>query len=867
MKNLTSTQLRKSFIDFFISKEHIFVPSSSVVPQDDPTLLFANAGMNQFKNIFLGLQRPEHSRAVNSQKCIRAGGKHNDLEDVGKDGYHHTFFEMLGNWSFADYYKKEAIQWAWEFLTKVLEMPKDKLYVTVHKSDQDAFDLWQQHTDIDPAHIEFHGDKDNFWEMGASGPCGPCSEIHIDLGTSECNLQSQAGHTCRVNGDCHRFVELWNLVFIQHQRLEDGSLVDLENRYVDTGAGLERIARVIQGVDSNYDTDLFVPIIAAVQALATTEDHTAFRVIADHIRALSFALTDGGVPSNEGRGYVLRRILRRACRFGRVIGLQEPFLYKLVDVVVAVMGDHFGELLAKKDYIKMIIRSEEERFNKTLDKGLLKFVEVTSTGKNISGADAFLLYDTFGFPLDLTELMAEEQGLSVDKVGFEQHMDQQKQRARNAAKFEQGAMVSSSELQEVAASKFVGYDAATVQAEVVFVGQDPTKGQFVILDKTPFYATSGGQSSDTGQIVATGWSMAVRDVSKSGNLSLHWGEITGQEVKVGDKAIASIDKKRRKSISVHHTVTHILQAMLKKRLGDFVQQKGSLVTENSLRFDFICMDKISAEMLASIEQDLNEVVRGCYLVSTQEMSLADAKKSGALAFFDENYGQKVRVVRVGDVSLELCGGTHITNSGEIGFFKIVSESSVSAGVRRIFAVCGQAALEYCKGKEQDLLELSAKLGAPLHKLSSKVDALNLERKALLKEVEQLKGRLASACLDDILKNKEEINNIAVAIGSLPVGAELKSSVAVMQDKLGDGLVLLVLPQGEKFTLGVGVSPNLTGKWKAGQIVKELTTLFGGKGGGRPEAAFGAGTLPSGGQSQVMKILEQKITTIISESSH
>ncbi len=867
MKNLTSTQLRKSFIDFFIGKKHKFVPSSAVVPQDDPTLLFANAGMNQFKDIFLGLKRPAYTRAVNSQKCIRAGGKHNDLEDVGKDGYHHTFFEMLGNWSFGDYYKKEAIQWAWEFLTVVLELPKDKLYATVHKSDQEAFDLWAEHTDIARDHIEFHGDKDNFWEMGATGPCGPCSEIHIDLGTSQCNLQGQAGHTCRVNGDCHRFVELWNLVFIQYQRLEDCSLVDLENTYVDTGAGLERIARVIQGVDSNYGTDLFVPIIGAVRKLATTEDTVAFRVIADHIRALSFALADGGVPSNEGRGYVLRRILRRACRFGRVIGLQEPFLYKLVDVVARVMGEHFGELLAKKDYIKMIIKSEEERFNKTLDKGLLKFAEVTASGQSISGADAFLLYDTFGFPLDLTQLMAAEQGISVDTAGFAKNMSQQKQRARDAAKFEQGAMTTSTQMQELAPTQFVGYDATTTQAKVLFVGQDQSKGQFVVLDKTPFYATSGGQIGDTGQIVASDWSLSVSDVSKSGNLSLHWGEVTGQAPQVGQQVTASVDQQRRANISVHHTATHILQAVLKKQLGEFVQQKGSLVTPKGLRFDFICMDKISPEQLANIEQELNEIARGCYPVLTKQMSLADAKKSGALALFGENYGQKVRVVSVGDVSMELCGGTHLTNSGEIGLFKIVSESSVSAGVRRIFAVCGQEALQYCVGKEQELLELSAKLGAPLDKLSAKVDTVCQERKALLKEVEQLKGQIASAALDNILKKRKTINNVAVAMGALPAGADLKSSVPMLQDKLGDGLVVLVLPSTDSFTLGVGVSPNLQSKWKAGLLVKELTSAFGGKGGGRPQAAFGAGSLPEEGTQQVIRVLQQKLEQTLTEMSH
>ncbi len=859
--------MRKSFIDFFVEKGHKFVPSSPVVPQDDPTLLFTNAGMNQFKNIFLGSQAPEYSRAVNSQKCIRAGGKHNDLEDVGKDGYHHTFFEMLGNWSFADYYKKEAIQWAWQFLTIELELPKDKLYATVHKSDQEAFDLWQQLTDIDPNHIEFHDDKDNFWEMGATGPCGPCSEIHIDLGQGECNLAGQSGHTCRVNGDCHRFVELWNLVFIQYQRLSDGSLVDLENRYVDTGAGLERIARVIQGVSSNYDTDLFVPIIAVVRKMASSEDEVAFRVIADHIRALSFALSDGGVPSNEGRGYVLRRILRRACRFGRVVGLQEPFLSPLVDVVASVMGEHFGELLTQKDYIKKIIHAEEERFNKTLDKGLLRFAQVTATGKNISGADAFLLYDTFGFPLDLTELMAQEQGLSVDKAGFTQHMAQQKKRARDAAKFEQGDQSIGSELKDVPASQFVGYDAISSSAKVVFVGEDEAGRSLVVLDKTPFYATAGGQACDTGQIKSEGWRMLVQDVRKSGKVVLHGGQLRGNKPKVGQSVEASIDPDRRKNISTHHTATHILQAVLKKRLGDFVQQKGSQVSATGLRFDFICMDKISAGQLAQIETDLNQIVRGCHPVVTQQMSLAKAKQSGALAFFAENYGEKVRVVSVGDVSLEFCGGTHLSNSGEIGLFKIVAESSVSAGVRRISAVCGEEALHYCRAKEQELQSLATELGAPLDKLSTKLESVLQERKSLSKQVEQLKARLAQACLDDILKTSQKVGQTPLALGVLPQGSDLKNSVAILQDKLGQGVVLLILPQGDRFTLGVGVSKNYQESLKAGQIVKAVSALFSGKGGGRPEAAFGAGSLPCGGGQKALQIIEAKMKEIVGESSH
>ena len=862
MKKLTCNQLRKSFIEFFISKKHKFVSSSSVVPQGDPTLLFANAGMNQFKNIFLGLEKPEFPRVANSQKCIRAGGKHNDLEDVGKDGYHHTFFEMLGNWSFADYYKKEAIQWAWEFLTEVLEMPKDKLYATVHTSDQEAFDLWKSCTDINPEHIEYHGDKDNFWEMGATGPCGPCSEIHIDLGEDECNLKGVKSHVCKVNGDCHRFVELWNLVFIQHQRVEDGSLVDLQNKYVDTGAGMERIARVIQGVPSNYDTDVFTPIIARVRGISKVEDDVAFRVIADHIRALTFALADGGMPSNEGRGYVLRRILRRACRFGRVIGLTEPFLFSLVDVVVEAMGEHYTEIGEKQDYIKMIIKSEEERFNKTLDKGLVKFEEIVTSGKDICGADAFLLYDTFGFPLDLTALMAEEKGLKVDLVGFEKCMDEQKQRARDAAKFDQGASELKGDISAVAPSEFVGYEEVSCNSTVLYAEQEDNDEWIVALDKTPFYATSGGQICDTGKIVGANWTLNVKDVSKVGKVILHRGELTGNFAKVGDKVEASIDIDRRAIISTHHTATHILQSVLKKNLGDFVQQKGSQVTEDGLRFDFVCIDKISAEQLQKIENEINEVSRACLPVGTRVMEIEEAKSEGALAFFDDNYGDKVRVVNVGDVSMELCGGTHLVNSGQIGLFKIVSEGSIAAGIRRISAVCAQKALDYCFGKEKLLSDLSGKLGASADKLSEKAESLVQERKSLLKEVESLNDRLISSKLNDLLSDKQAIGDIDVVVGYLPENSDLKKSVPILLDKLGNGLVVLASPKAEKISIGVGVSQDNVQKVKAGDVIREIASVFGGKGGGRPELAFGAGDFPQGEEAEVINLIKKKLAEIL-----
>ncbi len=689
-----SKTVRQQFIDFFVNKEHHAVKSAPVIPYEDPTLLFTNAGMNQFKDIFLGRKTAEIKRAVDSQKCIRAGGKHNDLDEVGKDGYHHTFFEMLGNWSFNDYYKKEAISWAWELLTEVWKLPKDKLYATVHDSDEEAFKLWSELTDIDPTHIEYHGDKDNFWEMGETGPCGPCSEIHFDRGEDFCNLKDDENHDCKVNGDCHRYIELWNLVFIQYNRMPDRSLDPLPARFVDTGAGFERICQVLQGYTSNYDTDLFQPIIKEVEKMSGMVYHqdergTSHRVIADHIRALTFAISDGELPSNEGRGYVLRRILRRAAHHGRLLGMKEPFLFELVDKVVEILGDHYTEISEQLIHTKLIIKIEEKRFNLTLDKGIQRFEEIianlraTEDKKTIPGKDAFTLYDTYGFPLDLTRIMAEDTGYIVDEEGFNIEMEQQKQRAREASKF----VMADEEIDWIEVDKdipteFIGYSDTTSTCRILKYNLDDDNNVKLVLDKTPFYAESGGQVADTGRIYNEKCEIKITDVQKNQDKFVHYGKITRGFINE-DQFIAVIESEYRLRIKRNHTATHLLHKALKEVLGDHVNQKGSLVHPDHLRFDFTHFQQLNERELRLVEKLVNEKVRAAMNLETRIMDIDDAKKSGATALFGEKYGDKVRVVSIGDYSTELCGGTHLDNSGEIGLFKITSESSIAAGVRRI----------------------------------------------------------------------------------------------------------------------------------------------------------------------------------------
>ena len=847
----SSKEIRKEFIDFFAGKGHRVLKSAPVIPIDDPTLLFTNAGMNQFKDIFLGKINPEFSRAVDSQKCIRAGGKHNDLDEVGRDGYHHTFFEMLGNWSFGDYYKKEAITWAWELLTDVWKLPKDLLYATVHNSDENAFDIWKNETDINPEHIEYHGDKDNFWEMGDSGPCGPSSEIHIDLGEKYCNLKGVEGHKCRVNGDCHRYIELWNLVFIQYNRDVNGELHPLKNKYVDTGAGFERICQVLQKVESNYDTDLFMPIIEEIVKISGIkydkgEAGVAHRVIADHVRCLTFAIADGGTPSNEGRGYVLRRILRRAAHHGRLLKLKKPFLADLVDVVVENLGHHYQEILEKKVYVKMLINAEEERFNLTLDKGLAKYEEIrrkiAAIGeKQISGKEVFTLYDTFGFPPDLTSLLAEKNGLTIDKEGFVAEMQKQKDRARSAAKF---VMDSTSadmvRLLKQPATEFVGYELLQCESHILdFILEE---GNVIfVMDKTPFYAESGGQVADVGFVKGSDFLIRIIDVQKDNNVFIHRG-IVGNGLPRCEAVTSEVDEVRRKRIMRNHTSAHLLQAALKKVLGDHIQQKGSYVHPEHLRFDFTHLKQTTKRELEMVESLINEKIRQCIAINKESKDIETARKEGALALFGEKYGDVVRVVSVGDFSKELCGGTHLDYTGEIGYFKIISESSIAAGVRRIDATTGDNAEKLIKMQDDILSESGRLLHSSQADILEKLNKLMEDNKQYQKTIESLEQKAAGSQLDDLVSNAQSINGIKTVISRIKIKStkEMRGIGDQLRNKLRSGIGVLIAAVDGKVSILVVVTKDLTGKYQAGKIVGQVAEIVGGRGGGRPDMAQAGG---------------------------
>lgn len=880
---INSKDIRQQFIDFFVEKGHKFIPSSSVVPTDDPTLLFTNAGMNQFKDIFLGIKESEVLRAVNSQKCIRAGGKHNDLDEVGKDGYHHTFFEMLGNWSFGEYYKKEAITWAWELFTDVWKLPKSLLHATVYKTDDEAFDIWKESTDINPEHITRHGEKDNFWEMGETGPCGPCSEIHIDRGEEFCNLKHINGHICKVNGDCHRYIELWNLVFMQYQRQEDKSLKPLKNKFVDTGAGFERVCQVLQNVKSNYDTDIFQPIIQEIVKISgiaySEETGVSHRVIADHIRTLSFAIADGGLPSNEGRGYVLRRILRRAARYGRNLNLTEPFLHKLIDIVIATMGEHFKELNERTDFIKTIVKNEEERFNQTLDKGLSLFEELLKSvkDKKISGKDAFVLYDTYGFPFDLTVILAEENGMNVDENEFNIEMEKQKERARSASHFK----INMEELNWIDVnqnnnnhSNFIGYELNTSTVNVLkYALNDNDNSIRLILDKTPFYAESGGQVADKGFMHNDKCELQITNVQKEADTFIHFailkkGHFADIHKALKEPFIAMIETTYRKSIARNHTATHLLHSALKKVLGDHVQQKGSLVQAEMLRFDFTHYSAMSEEQLQQVESIVNDKIKECFRIVTEVKTIDDAKNEGATALFGEKYGDTVRVVSVNNnnecFSKELCGGTHVQNTGEIGIFKILSESSSSAGVRRIEAITGVLAEDYYKNCEEIVKHISKKLTGKIDlnhdNLIEKLDKLLKDNKFLQTELDKFKLQNSADVLDSLIKEKRLINDVNVVIGKISVEnpEELKIIGDKLKEKINSGIGILLSVLDLKVSIIVVVSNDLIKKYQAGKIVSELVKVLGGRGGGRPDMAMAGGRLQDNNlniEQEFLSILE------------
>lgn len=840
---MTSQEIRKQFLDFFKSKDHRIVSSAPVVPFDDPTLLFTNAGMNQFKDVFLGTGTRDYKRAADTQKCIRVSGKHNDLEEVGHDTYHHTFFEMLGNWSFGDYYKKEAISWAWELLTKVWKLPKERLWATVYKDDDEAFDLWRSVTDINPKHILRFGEKDNFWEMGETGPCGPCSEIHI-------NVSDDFDNPDYVNAGSPDCIEIWNLVFIQYNRDETGKLNELPAKHVDTGMGFERVCAVLQNKSSNYDTDVFTPIIDVIVKLSNVkyekeEDRIPMRVIADHIRALTFAIADGAVPGNDGRGYVLRRILRRAARYGRKLNLKDPFLFKLVDVLVKTMGDVFPEIVEKKDYIKKVIKAEEESFNATLDRGIELFDEIIKRlnkqkSRIIPGEDIFKLYDTYGFPVDLTNVMARELNFALDEDGFNKLMNQQKERGREASKDKFASVnvtindLSDFNLTTTQPTIFTGYDELKTKSKIVGLKKEVDKA-LVILDKSPFYVEAGGQVDDTGKLILNDKEFEVIDVTKIDNLIVHIINSNGNgSLKIGDDVFAEVNEARRWDIMRNHSVTHFLHKALRQVLGNHVHQAGSYVGPDRLRFDFTHYAKLTDEELQRIESIVNEQLRrNLPLIHHRNVPFEEAKKMGALMFFGDKYGDKVNVVQFGDFTMEFCGGTHVHNSSEIGLFKILSEASIASGVRRIEAVTGAGVEKYIQSQSEQLKQYEQKIA----------ELLDVKKK-LEKEIAELKIAEKLEQLDHILSLSSEEKTIKIYKGKVHADSmdELKSFGDEMRNRMGSGVGVLIAQIEDKVGIVCVVSDDLIKdkKLSAGKIVSELAKLVGGGGGGRPHLATAGG---------------------------
>jgi alanyl-tRNA synthetase len=847
---MTAKEIRSSFIDFFRQQGHTYVSSSPVIPQDDPTLLFTNAGMNQFKDILLGKGNRLYSRAVNSQKCIRVSGKHNDLEEVGHDTYHHTFFEMLGNWSFGDYYKKEAIAWAWELLTEVWKLPKDKLYATVFRDDREAAELWKKMTDIDPKRILRFDEKSNFWEMGDTGPCGPCSEIHIDLGADHCDRPG-IPHTCQVNGGCARFIELWNLVFIQFQRDETGNLNPLPARHVDTGAGFERLVAVLQHKKSNYETDLFQPIIHAIgklvnQSFEESGDKVAFQVIADHIRMLVFSIADGGFPANDGRGYVMRRILRRAARYGRKLHMHEPFIYKLVDTVGEVLGDTFPEIKERSRHIQTVIQSEEDHFNRTLDRGLDIFEKIKtdlqkSKKVQIPGSEVFKLYDTYGFPADLTAILANEAGLKLDMTGFEQEMKSQQDRARKAAKFKMSDIPADAWIvvNEGGSTNFVGYSEDAIETHVLKYSIHDNKLNLVLKD-TPFYAESGGQIGDHGKIVMEGFELRVLDTYKYGDEIIHVCELPDNFEFQSDRVLASIDSDTRRQTEKNHTATHLLHAALRRTLGPHVQQAGSLVEPDRLRFDFTHHTRLSAEEIIQIERLINERIQEDIPLQINQDTFEQAKKRGAMALFGEKYGEVVRTIQIDDFSLELCGGTHVRQTGQIGLLIIINESSISAGVRRIEALTGKAAVNYLqkiRGRFQELGEL---LNSTEDELTEKTQDLIMSRRKLEKELEKLNSQLLKSSLSDIISSGQIIKGINVISHQIPAVTidQLKEIGDQIREHTDHTVALLGTRSEGKINFVCVVTDDLIKKKQlhAGELVRKVAQVAGGSGGGKPHMA-------------------------------
>jgi alanyl-tRNA synthetase len=847
----SSADLRRLFLDFFRERGHEVVHSSSLVPANDPTLLFTNAGMVQFKDVFLGRETRPYRRAASSQRCVRAGGKHNDLENVGYTARHHTFFEMLGNFSFGDYFKREAIEYAWAFLTDRLAIPEERLWVTVFEEDDAAASLWLDEIKVDPRRFARIGAKDNFWSMGDTGPCGPCTEIFYDHGPSVAG-----GPPGGPDADGDRYVEIWNLVFMQYDRDKSGRLDPLPAPSVDTGMGLERLAAVVQGVHSNYDTDLFRPLIAAVADMAGLREAegASLRVVADHIRSCAFLVTDGVLPSNDGRGYVLRRIIRRAIRHGHKLGLREPFFYRLVAPLVAQMGEAYPELTQAQARVERVLQLEEERFAETLDQGLKILDQAIAelSGRVIPGETAFRLYDTYGFPVDLTADIARERGLTIDTEGFDEAMAAQRARARAASQF---AVDYGERLALDHATEFTGYEHLHEEATVIALYRDGTavdrlasdEAGWVVLDKTPFYAEGGGQVGDTGGLIGPNGRFRVDDTRKrDGAVFIHVGRLESGELQAGDPVEARVDIVRRQATALNHTATHLLHAALRRVLGEHVMQKGSLVEPTRLRFDFAHFEPIEADELARIEQLVNGEIRRNAPVEVRIMDLDSALGSGAMALFDEKYGDRVRVLRVGDFSVELCGGTHVQRAGDIGLFKIVTETGVAAGVRRIEAVTGAAAVAWVRDVEAQVQRIADLVKAGTHNLDDRVSQLVERSRALEKEVERLKAKLASSQGDDLAARAVDVAGIKVLAARLE-GADaktLRDTVDQLKNKLGSAAIVLASVQGEKVQLVAGVSADNTDRIKAGELVNVVAQHVGGRGGGRPDLAQAGGNDPS-----------------------
>ena len=870
---MKSEEIREGFLRFFEERGHQRVASSPLIPADDPSLLFTNAGMVQFKRVFLGEEKRPYSRATTCQKCVRAGGKHNDLENVGYTARHHTFFEMLGNFSFGDYFKEEAIQFAWEFVTEVLGLPKERLWVTVFEEDDEAARLWQEKAGVDPSRIVRLGEKDNFWAMGDTGPCGPCSEILIDQGE-----EMACGPACRVGCDCDRFLELWNLVFMQFFRDEEGRLNPLPRPSIDTGMGLERVAAVLQGKRTNFDSDLFEPIIGAIATLAGRpygqggRSDVAMRVIADHVRSSAFLIADGVIPSNEGRGFVLRRVIRRAARYGRVLGLEEPFMAQVAQAVIEKFSPIYPELSASNEVIAKVLSNEEQRFSETLGQGLAMLEEEIARikaqgGDTIPGSYGFKLYDTYGFPVDILIDMAKEAGLRFDRKGFDQEMEKQRARSRTAA----GRVVTQelpacykALLDSGQATRFLGYETLSAESQVaaLFDGHERErveagwKGELVTL-KAPFYGESGGQVGDRGVIRGPQGRAEVMDTKKRGDLTIHLVEVVEGAISVGDRVAMEVTEGRRSATARNHTATHLLHAALRRVLGEHVRQAGSLVEPERLRFDFTHFQAVAPHELRQVEELVNRWIRANTPVCVEELSYDEAVKRGAMALFGEKYGDRVRVISVGDWSRELCGGTHVARSGDIGLFKVVSESSVASGVRRIEAVTGEAALELVHRMEDRLAAVAGLLKCRPHEVEQRIQKLQAQVKELEKRIRELSIKGGAQDLDAAVAQAPEVNGVKVVALELQ-GLDMKGLREAgdrVRDRLGSGVAVLASALDGKVSLVALVTKDLTGRLHAGKIVGEVAKMVGGGGGGRPDMAQAGGKRPEKVGEALEKVAE------------